>query len=151
MINSFRGEYFFLSNFYPCKVLYRGVEFGSSESAYQAAKCKNDDDFILFVGTTAKEAKKLGRHVDLIHNWDERKVFIMREVLEVKFSDEELAALLMRTYGKDLVEWNTWGDTFWGVCDGVGKNMLGLELMRIRNKLRQSHIDKALHLCYSKL
>ena len=135
MINSFRGENFFLSNFYPCKVIYRGIEFSSSESAYQAAKCKNDDDFILFSGRSAKESKKLGRSVDLIYNWDARKASIMREVLEVKFSDKELANLLSRTYGQDLVEWNTWGDTFWGVCGGVGKNMLGLELMRIRDKL----------------
>ncbi len=32
-------------------------------------------------------------------------------------------------------ETNTWHDTYWGVCNGVGKNMLGIQLMRVRAEL----------------
>ena len=33
----------------------------------------------------------------------------------------------------EIVEENTWGDTFWGVCKGVGENHLGKLLMEIRD------------------
>jgi len=35
-----------------------------------------------------------------------------------------------------LIEGNTWGDTYWGVCRGRGSNNLGKLLMKIREVLR---------------
>lgn len=32
-------------------------------------------------------------------------------------------------------EGNTWGDKFWGVCDGEGENHLGKLLMEVRAEL----------------
>lgn len=40
---------------------------------------------------------------------------------------------LKETGGKYLVEGNNWGDIFWGVDNGVGKNLLGLALMYLRD------------------
>jgi predicted NAD-dependent protein-ADP-ribosyltransferase YbiA (DUF1768 family) len=37
-IDSFRGDYCFLSNFHPCKIQYEGIEYTSVEHAYQASK-----------------------------------------------------------------------------------------------------------------
>ena len=37
-INSFRGQYGFLSNFHPAKTVFEGVEYPTSEHAFQAAK-----------------------------------------------------------------------------------------------------------------
>ena len=37
-ITRFHGEYRFLSNFYPVKVEYDGVQYPTVEHAYQAAK-----------------------------------------------------------------------------------------------------------------
>jgi predicted NAD-dependent protein-ADP-ribosyltransferase YbiA (DUF1768 family) len=34
-----------------------------------------------------------------------------------------------------LIEENTWGDTFWGICKGQGENHLGRLLMQIRDEL----------------
>lgn len=39
---------------------------------------------------------------------------------------------LLATENALLVEGNTWNDTYWGVCNGVGKNTLGQLLMKIR-------------------
>lgn len=36
------------------------------------------------------------------------------------------------TGNRELIEENTWGDTFWGTVNGVGKNKLGLILMDVR-------------------
>jgi len=34
-----------------------------------------------------------------------------------------------------IEEKNSWGDTFWGTCEGVGQNHLGRLLMKTREKL----------------
>ena len=39
-IDSFKDEYFFLSNFYEAPVEYDGLKYGSSEAAFQAQKCE---------------------------------------------------------------------------------------------------------------
>lgn len=44
MINSFMGKYRFLSNFWPCKVIFNGLEYPSTEHAYQAAKTLNPEE-----------------------------------------------------------------------------------------------------------
>lgn len=59
----------------------------------------------------------------------------MRDLLDLKFADPALAALLLATGDADLVEGNDWGDRFWGVCDGAGANMLGRLLMELRTRL----------------
>ena len=38
IIDRFDEQYAFLSNFYPCDILYKGVTFPALENAYQAAK-----------------------------------------------------------------------------------------------------------------
>lgn len=38
-ISEFRGEYYFLSNFYSAPVTYNGICFENNEAAFQAAKC----------------------------------------------------------------------------------------------------------------
>ena len=38
VINEFQGKYRFLSNFYPCDIVYEGIQYPSTEHAYQAAK-----------------------------------------------------------------------------------------------------------------
>lgn len=65
-------------------------------------------------------------------NWDEIKVPIMVDLLICKFSDVELYDMLSDTSGLYLVEGNSWGDTFWGECDGRGRNVLGRILMLLR-------------------
>ena len=43
-INSFRDEYYFLSNFYECSVTYNGLTYKNNEAAFQAQKCINPKD-----------------------------------------------------------------------------------------------------------
>jgi len=56
----------------------------------------------------------------------------MINLLIQKFQSKEMASLLQATRGKELIEGNDWGDTLWGVCDGKGRNILGVILMAIR-------------------
>ncbi len=59
-IDSFRGEWRFLSNMYPCKMVFEGDTYTCVEGAYQAAKCANLEDRVPFTTMTGLEAKKLG-------------------------------------------------------------------------------------------
>jgi predicted NAD-dependent protein-ADP-ribosyltransferase YbiA (DUF1768 family) len=70
-------------------------------------------------------------------DWDDTKINTMLTLLRQKFAlGSELAKKLLDTGNRDLVEGNTWGDTFWGVCKGQGENMLGKLLMQVRAELR---------------
>lgn len=137
MITSFRGNYFFLSNFYPCSISYDSFTFSCVEAAFQAAKCANREDMSQFQTLGAAEAKKLGRRISLRQDWDSVKVEIMRDLLHLKFSSIELAQMLLSTGSEILQEGNTWNDTFWGVNahTGQGRNVLGKLLMEVRAEL----------------
>ena len=135
-IDKFSGEYSFLSNFAPCKVTYNGKVFPTVEHAYQAAKCvdENEMNIFLYVGTPG-EAKKWGRVVKLRPDWDSVKVGIMEDLVRQKFQNEKYKVLLKETGDCLITEGNTWGDTFWGVCKGIGQNNLGKIIMKIREEL----------------
>ena len=128
-IDSFRDEYSFLSNFYVC--------FASPgttvEHRFQAAKAANpmDQETILATYTPA-DAKRLGRYVRMIPEWDSVKLSVMEKLLREKFANPDLKARLLATGDAILVEGNTWGDKYWGMCNGVGENNLCKLLMKIR-------------------
>jgi ribA/ribD-fused uncharacterized protein len=136
-INYFSGDHAFLSNFYPCAVLHEGIVYPSSENAFQAAKSLNMDARKVFAlkEVTPGMSKHLGRAIVLRPNWDTIKLVVMCDILAAKFSDPALRKLLIETGDAELIEGNTWGDTFWGVCNGKGSNFLGKSLMDLRKKL----------------
>jgi len=43
---------------------------------------------------------------------------------------------LLATEDWELIEGNTWNDSFWGVCQRKGENHLGKILMKIRKELQ---------------
>ena len=64
----------------------------------------------------------------------------MYELLKQKYKPNTiLANKLICTGNSVIIEGNNWGDTFWGVCNGVGENQLGLLLMRIREELKYAY------------
>lgn len=132
-IESFKGEWSFLSNFEPCQIIYNGLTFKNVESAYQAEKCLNEKDRLLFISTTGAEAKKLIKSLPIKHNWDDLKLKVMKDLVKQKFSQQKFEKLLLSTGSRKIVEGNYWKDTYWGVCNNVGENYLGRILMRIRS------------------
>lgn len=137
-IGEFDGEFAFLSNFYPATINMDGMTFQSSEAAYQAQKCANTMDKFQFCNLSPRDAKKLGRKVQLRPDWEDIKDDVMARILSLKFRQHlDLGNLLIATGDAELIEGNHWRDTYWGVCDGVGKNRLGELLMQVRTELRQ--------------
>ncbi len=136
MINSFRDEYYYLSNFYEAKVTYNGLTFQNNEAAFQAQKCTDPAEMTKFTNISASEAKKLGRKASLRKDWEDVKIGIMRDLVYAKFEqNEDLADKLLSTGNEYLEEGNTWGDKIWGTVNGKGANNLGKILMEVRENL----------------
>ena len=137
MIREFQGEKRFLSNFPDAEVMWGGIKFPSVENAYQAAKCRDKEDMKKFLNISAGEAKRLGRTIPIRPDWEEKKLQVMEMLVSQKFHNiPEYREKLIATGDEELVEGNTWGDTFWGVCNGIGENHLGKILMKIRKELQ---------------
>lgn len=139
-INSFRGKYFFLSNFYPCMVEFEGLLYPSVEHAFQAAKTFDIEKRKGFqVCPTPADAKSFGKCVDLRHDWESVKIDIMLQLVRDKFtrnkSDINLKQLLIDTADAFIEEGNKHGDKFWGTVSGVGRNELGKILMKVRSEI----------------
>lgn len=137
-ICEFRGEYAFLSNFFESEIFCWGYRYRNAEAAFQSMKDPIRAE--MFEGMNAKAAKKLGRKVRLRADWEEVKEWFMYTVCLAKFTQNpELGEKLLATGDRELIEGNTWGDTEWGVCNGVGKNLLGKILMQVREKIKKSN------------
>lgn len=136
MIDSFRGYYRFLSNFYPSTVELYGYYFPTVENAYQAGKCSKESDFKSFLTiNNPSEAKSLGKQIMIRNDWEVVKLMTMEYLLIQKFNIPEIRQLLMSTGNLKLIEGNNWGDTYWGVSGGLGSNHLGKLIMKIRDEL----------------
>jgi ribA/ribD-fused uncharacterized protein len=141
MIDSFRGEHYFLSNFSPecprIKLNFEpfivegdDFEYPQSETAFQAAKTlflKERQKFWLNI--TPKQAKNIGsprsKAITLREDWntvfDGRQTIrlaAMRGILHQKFNPTLIRRKLMSTHPHELIEGNDWHDDFWGICNG---------------------------------
>lgn len=138
IINSFKGQYSFLSNFHPVQVEIEGIVYPSVEHAYVAMKTTDIElrKQISLIETAGK-VKRMGRTLNIRNDWDHIKLPVMFGLVRLKFQKPELKLLLTSTGDSHLEEGNWWGDTFWGVCKGVGENNLGKILMRVRQEITQ--------------
>jgi len=164
MIDSFRGTP--LSNFYlrPFPVYSADWEaalglsptgisdsyvFATGEHMFHSLKDKTGDTH-LGPEMSPSQAKKAGRRMPLREDWMDVRVDMMRFVIESKFFTTRYGdgKYLVETGDEELVEGNSWGDTFWGVANPgsrlnpgqlftpQGENWLGRLLMERREQLR---------------
>lgn len=138
MINSFSGEYRFLSNFYTAPIVWKGKIYPTNEHFYQAHKTDSElQHEVIRMADTAVSAKRIGQKVSLIKDWEKEKHNIMLLALYLKFTQHaDLREKLFATGDVHLEEGNTWGDKVWGTVNGMGFNYLGKYLMRTRDVLR---------------
>ena len=133
----FRGEHRWLSNFAPVNVKFEGVTYRSTEHAYQAAKTLDllEREQIHACATPGK-AKRLSRTLTLRSDWESVKARVMLDLTRQKYRKPEYRRKLLQTGDYQIVEGNTWGDTYWGVCRGKGENRLGKIIMQVREEIR---------------
>ena len=139
MIGIFDGKYAFLSNFYPSSVTDEDdITYPTVEHYFQAMKTLDKAQrFNMAIQSTPGKAKRLGRKCNLRPDWESIKDSIMEDALRKKFSDPILKKALLDTGDEYLEEGNTWGDQYWGVCNGTGKNKLGKLLMKLREEFKK--------------
>lgn len=147
----FRGKFYFLSNMFPCSVTIdissitvpeslqdktkiSPMTFPCAESAFQAAKCICENDRLPFTKMDGFAAKKAGRKVTLRPDWENIKLNVMKNIVTAKFKQHPELAEKLHEINGNIQEENSWNDTFWGVCNGKGRNELGKILMEIRDK-----------------
>lgn len=140
-IHGFFGRYSVFSNFAEYEVEYEGLTYPSNENAFHASK---------FAPSLRKQftkcfpgrAKSLGHKIRMkpeeVAKWDRgRRIKVMIILNVQKYQrHQECAQRLLATDSKYLEETNDWGDEFFGVCKGIGLNVLGHTLMGIRDLLR---------------
>jgi ribA/ribD-fused uncharacterized protein len=158
IINNFMGQYRFLSNFAYGKVTFEGLDYPTTEHAFQAAKTLDPAQRkIIQQAATPGEAKKLGGPkekggiVTLRPDWDsgekdaQIRYIVMTYLVRQKFTNHpDLRRKLHATKDAILIEGNYWHDRVWGVCTcakhtGEGTNWLGEILMNIRAELPELH------------
>jgi len=137
MINSFQGEWRWLSNFWLSQIVISNVSYRSVEHFYQVMKTVDLDWRIAIRNCpTPGKAKRLALKAPLRPNWETIQIPVMWAGLTAKFDQHPyLAKKLLATDPQELIEGNTWNDTFWGVYKGEGQNNLGKLLMRKREHL----------------
>ena len=137
MINEFKEQYYFLSNFYGAPVTWDGITYQNNEAAFQSAKVIDRSVREQFATLDPSTAKRKGRQVQLRPDWEQVKYDVMYNICLAKFAqNKDLRDKLLATGNEHLEEGNTWGDRIWGTVDGQGQNHLGKILMWIREELK---------------
>lgn len=143
-----------LSNWYPCRFRYKGLNFYNSEQAFMWEKAVFFHDMEtakkILQTPDPKENKQLGRKVNNFNAelWSNASYPIMVAVNYAKFSQRKLLRhVLLETENLILVEASPY-DNIWGIgiswqdnaclneANWKGLNLLGKALMEVREKLR---------------
>jgi ribA/ribD-fused uncharacterized protein len=147
VIKNFKDEYHFLSNFATCPITYEGIDYPSTEHAYQAAKSLDENVRLKMSKLkTVGLSKREGQRIRIRKDWNQVKNQIMYDVCKLKFNIPYFKLQLLSTGGAFLEEGNTWHDNYWGVCycgncpmhkrqPKENQNHLGKILMKIRDEL----------------
>lgn len=110
-INSFSGQYGFLSNTYRCSLIWDGSMCFSVSDAVRLTSAEMTD-----------------------REFNEKRDIIMYALVHQKFAcNPGLRNKLLDTLDARI---EAPGSTYWGVVKGVGRNRLGDILMRVREEIR---------------
>lgn len=132
------------SNLYRREIEFEGETFATSEHAYQAGKARKPEVKAWLMAAPSPSLLAMAAHGlyywDVSPGWSQTKFDRMRGVLYAKFTQhEDLRALLLSTGTARLIETATVDNEvnrLWGEVNGQGRNMLGLLLMELRERLR---------------
>lgn len=133
-IKVFRDKHLFLSPRSKTRVEFGGFVYNTVEAAYQASKTEEVDLRKALRSLSGAEAAQVGKLIKPPKAWFAQRVVIMGDLLWQKFGQDPDRCRLLETDDEEIVRENDWGDTFWGVCKGVGENIYGKLVMEIRGE-----------------
>ena len=132
--------FYALNNFSAHQITLWGKRFPTAEHAFQWKKYSEARPDL------AEEVLKAGSPEDaqrIAHankpaqpkDWQEKKVGIMEEILRAKLAQHESVRDALKRSGVRRIVENSPVDSFWGCGPGgIGKNMMGILWMKIRDK-----------------
>jgi len=126
------------SNMVLCDIIIDGKKYNSTEVYYQSKKMKYEKDEIYISSLEPHKAKTEASKLEKKDNWDDVKIAVMMVALKEKYKQPYWKEQLLNTKNNKIVEWNNWGDKYWGVSvkDNLGLNILGKILMDIREEYK---------------
>lgn len=131
LIDKFSGYYDFLSNKFPCIVELDGVQYTNVVAAYYSAKTTSSDVKRKLQRLDPDRAELLGKSLPEPDNWKDIRDDVMYKCLLSKFTlNLDLRAKLKGLSNVTIVYANDC-DTYWGVVNCKGENMLGKLLNRV--------------------
>jgi ribA/ribD-fused uncharacterized protein len=138
------------SNLFRRSMIFEDCVYPTAEHAYQAGKARTRDVREWLLSAPTPRLLAMAAHGlytwDTVPNWSQTKYERMQKILYAKFSQhEDLKKLLLSTGNMCLVESgrvNNAVNRRWGKVNGNGTNMLGVLLMKVRNKLRKEVVNK---------
>ena len=112
---AFQSHHAFLSNMYPCKISYEGIDYKSSEHLYFSEMARHHSRLDLLKDIiNAKDgyaAKRAAKKIEISDDWETVKVKIMKKITHLKYDqNDNLRDKLLATKG-NLYE-ATKGDSF---------------------------------------
>jgi predicted NAD-dependent protein-ADP-ribosyltransferase YbiA (DUF1768 family) len=123
-------------------LVYQGISYSSTENFYQSMKMPKDrlDLRKKIAAMTPQKSKTAIRDIDNYpwsEDWNkEKSLKVMEFALRHKFQKGTEWRRKLDLTNWELIEWNNWGDKFFGKCikTGEGENNLGKLLMKIRDE-----------------
>ena len=127
------------SNMFPFEepLIYQGIKYRTVEHFYQAMKTK---DLLkrkeIAALSSPYYAKSKGKRLIIREDWNNIKLSVMEFALKWKFKEGTIWYEILNNTKGELVEWNNWGDTYWGkdIKTKEGENNLGKLLMNLRRR-----------------
>lgn len=139
-VGFYEREFYPFSNFSSFRLMWKTVDFDTSEAAYHWEKFPDHPDIqaMIIQARSAHDAYKISEQYKPFRreDWDEVKVSIMLEILQAKVAQHEYVyRKLLETGTRRLVE-DSWRDSFWGWgADQSGQNMLGKLWEQVRTEI----------------
>ena len=141
--NANASTYREFSNFYGAPMTIDGKVWPSVEHYFHAMKFPSDPAYQeqIRIAKNSNAAKTLGssKEKTIRQDWDAIREDVMKKAIAAKFEQNPaLKKMLLDTQNKPLIEANS-SDSYWGYGrNKKGKNRLGILLMELRTKLRDS-------------
>lgn len=143
-IETFAGEYAFLSMKARCAIQIDSKEYQNLTSAWLAQGVP-EENRQEFTGLNAHQARRLFSQLPHLEGWDEMRIGALRSVCEAKFQQNPALAEKLRATGSRPIVYDTTGshDNELGRCACAGcrnqrsKNLFGRILMDVRRKAKE--------------
>ncbi len=141
-VGFYEREFYPLSNFSSFRLMWKSVDFDTSEIAYHWEKFPVSPDIqnLLLKARSSHDAYKIAADNKAYRrsDWDSVKISIMMSIIWEKVSQHEYVRKKLLETGDRLLVEDSWRDDYWGWGPNRdGQNMLGKLWIQIRSILNE--------------